>query len=99
MQRNIDGSYRPEFICFKDKIRQEEVISITAKFAEFGFNRIMFDDDLRDAFCYCNEHIYDFEGFHGKSRDEIKLILNGIITNPENEQLRQDWYSQRKRYG
>ena len=92
LQQNIDGSPRPEFICFKDEVRQKEIIGFATEAAKLGFGRIMFDDDLRDAFCYCDEHIYNFEGFKNKSRDEIERILNGILSNPEQEQLRIDWY-------
>jgi hypothetical protein len=92
IQQNIDGSLRPEFICFRDKIRQAEMISFATKSAELGFERIMFDDDLRDAFCYCDEHINGFDGFKGKSRKEIERILNSVLTNPAEEQLREDWY-------
>ncbi|NIA31985.1 MAG: hypothetical protein GWP06_19015, partial [Actinobacteria bacterium] len=88
IQRNIDGSLRPEFVCFRDETRQEEMISFAKKAAQLGFNRIMFDDDLRDAFCYCDEHIYNFENFKSKSRREIEQILNGVLSSTEDEQLR-----------
>ena len=91
-QQNIDGSIRTSFICFLDKIRQEEMIDFVTQAAQLGFKRIMFDDDLRDAFCYCDEHIYGFEGFNGKSREQIKQILNEVLSNCKHEQLRKDWY-------
>ncbi|HBG28659.1 MAG: hypothetical protein A2Y10_11955 [Planctomycetes bacterium GWF2_41_51] len=92
MQKNIDGSPRPAFICFRDKTRQQEMIAFAKKAAGLGFNRLMFDDDLRDAFCYCDEHITGFAGFKGKSRSQIEHILSSILDNPEYENLRQKWY-------
>ena len=92
IQQNIDGSLRPDFICFRDKTRQAEMISFVQKAVGLGFERLMFDDDLRDAFCYCDEHLYGFEDFKGKSRSEIEQILNSVLTQPECEQLRKNWY-------
>ena len=92
-QRNPDGSERSAFICFRDKTRQEEMINFTKKAAQLGFERILFDDDLRDAFCYCDEHLNGFKGFQGKSRNEISTILNNTLTTPEYERLRIEWYN------
>ena len=92
-QQNLDGTERPAFICFRDEVRQEEMIRFATKVAELGFSRIAFDDDLRDAFCHCNEHLNGFDGFRGKSRQEISEILNGVLTHPEHEQLREQWYN------
>ena len=91
-QQNLDGSERSAFICFRDTVRQEEIIRYAGKAAELGFKRIAFDDDLRDAFCYCNEHLNGFEPFRGKTRDEIGRILNDVLTHPEYEELRIQWY-------
>lgn len=93
IQRNLDDTERPAFICFQDRVRQEEMIRYATKAAELGFGRIAFDDDLRDAFCYCDEHINGFDGFRGKSREEISQILNGVLSHPQHEQLREQWYS------
>jgi len=92
LQRNLDGSVRPEFICFRDKVRQAEMIQFSQKAAELGFARMMFDDDLRDAFCYCDEHLRDFSPFEGLSRSEIASILNGVLTDPRSESIRIAWY-------
>ena len=92
MQKNIDGSYRHEFICFRDEIRQAEMMRYVAKAAELGFPRIAFDDDMRDSFCYCDEHLKGFVPFADKSREQVAEILNGVLTHPEHEQLRQQWY-------
>ncbi len=92
IQRNIDGSKRLGSVCFLDEIRQDEVVLFAKRAAELGFGRIAFDDDLRDAFCYCDEHIYGFGEFMSKSRQEISEILNGVLSNPEHEQLREKWY-------
>lgn len=91
-QRNMDGSQQLATICFRDETRQEDMIRFATKAAELGFGRLAFDDDLRDAFCYCDEHLNGFEPFRDKDRHEIDEILNGILTNPEHEKLRQEWY-------
>lgn len=91
-QRNVDGSQRHGFICFRDEIRQEEMIRFVTRAAQLGFSRLAFDDDLRDAFCYCDQHISGFEGFKGKTRGQISEILNSVITRPEDEQVRRNWY-------
>lgn len=91
-QRNLDGTERSAFICFRDSVRQEEMIRFAEAAARLGFKRMAFDDDLRDAFCYCDEHLNGFEPFRGKSRPEIAEILNGVLDHPEHEQLRLDWY-------
>lgn len=92
IQQDVDGTFQSGFICFRDKVRQAEMISFAEKAAQLGFQRIMFDDDLRDAFCYCDEHLYNFGGFKGKSRREIEEILNGVLDKPEYEEIRKDWY-------
>lgn len=92
MQTNIDGSPRPSFICFRDKIRQAEMIQCTSKAAKLGFKRMAFDDDLRDAFCYCDEHLKGFASFAKMSREDIAEILNGILSHPQHEDLRREWY-------
>ena len=92
MQTNIDGSPRDAFICFRDKIRQQEMLRYAAKAAELGFGRMGFDDDMRDAFCYCDEYLNGFTPFASKSREQIAEILNGVLSNPEHEELRKQWY-------
>ena len=91
-QQNLDGSLRPGFVCFRDAARQGELFDSVAYAAKCGFERIAFDDDLRDAFCYCDEHLKGFHGFRHKSRDEIGDILNSVIDKPDYEQLRVAWY-------
>ncbi len=91
-QRNLDGSERLGFICFLDQIRRQEMIDLAVKAASLGFERMAFDDDLRDAFCYCDEHLAGFAGFRGRSREELAVILNGILSHPEYEELRKAWY-------
>jgi hypothetical protein len=91
-QQNLDGSLRPGFVCFSDAIRQSEMLRFIQKATELGFARIAFDDDLRDAFCYCDEHLNGFRFFREKPRDEIKKILNGVLTNSEYEKVRCRWY-------
>jgi hypothetical protein len=92
MQQNLDGSFRTAFICFQDKVRQEEMIRYACKAAELGFERMSFDDDLRDAFCYCDEHLKNYEPFKNKSREQIAQILNDVFLHPEYEQIRLGWY-------
>ncbi|OHE72311.1 MAG: hypothetical protein A2007_01665 [Verrucomicrobia bacterium GWC2_42_7] len=91
-QQNIDGSERSDFICFRDRRRQDEMISYAAKSAQLGFERLAFDDDLRDAFCYCDAHLKGFEPFNKMTRPQIEMILNSPIDHPEHEQLRLAWY-------
>lgn len=91
-QRNLDGSERSDFICFLDTVRQEEMIQYASKAAELGFGRVAYDDDFRDAFCFCDEHLKGFEPFTDKSRECLVEILNGVLTHPEHEELRQTWY-------
>jgi len=92
MQKNIDGSPREAFICFRDKVRQTEMLTLVAKAAELGFGRMAFDDDMRDAFCYCDEHLRGFAPFTDKSRERVAEILNGVLTHPRQEELRKKWY-------
>ena len=92
IQRNLDGSPRPEFICFRDAVRQAELIRFATYAAELGFGRIAFDDDLRDAFCYCDQHLAECSALSDKSRDEVAVILNDILDHPEGEELRLAWY-------
>ncbi|MDP6416841.1 MAG: hypothetical protein QGG54_17680, partial [Gammaproteobacteria bacterium] len=91
-QTNIDGSPRQAFICFRDEVRQAEMLRYAAKAAELGFGRMAFDDDMRDAFCYCDEHLKGFEPFADKDREQVAEILNGVLTNPQQEELRRQWY-------
>lgn len=91
-QRNLDGSERPGFVCFRDELRQDEMLQALAAAAELGFRRIAIDDDLRDAFCYCDEHLSSFEGFRGRTRGEIQAILDSPLTSAEHEDLRVGWY-------
>ena len=49
-QQNLDGSLREGFVCFRDATRQDELVESVRHAAELGFERIAFDDDLRDAF-------------------------------------------------
>ena len=91
-QRNLDGSERPGFVCFRDELRQDEMLKALAAAAELGFRRIAIDDDLRDAFCYCDEHLSSFEGFRGRTRGEIQAILDSPLTSAEHEDLRVGWY-------
>jgi len=95
-QKNLDGSTRPEFICFLDELRQSELLTLARKAVELGFERIAFDDDLRDAFCYCDTHLMGFPPFRGRSREEIGGILNGVLVNPEHEELRRYWYNYKR---
>jgi len=92
MQTNMDGSRRAAFICFRDKVRQAEMILYASKAAELGFEHIAFDDDLRDAFCYCDEHLRGFGPFADMCREDISEILNGILIHPQHEDLRKLWY-------
>lgn len=92
MQRNVDGSPRPDFICFRDRVRQEEMLTFARRCAELGFARIAFDDDLRDAFCYCDVHLEGFEPFRGRSRAEVAQILNDV-SSAEHEEVRSQWYA------
>lgn len=91
-QQDLDGSVREGFVCFRDATRQDELIETARHAAELGFERIAFDDDLRDAFCYCDQHLSGFDGFQGKTRDQIARILNAVLEEPGQEQLRIDWY-------
>lgn len=91
-QRNLDGSPRNGFVCFRDEVRRREMLEFVQNAAQLGFMRISFDDDLRDAFCYCDKHLYGFGPFTGKSRNEIARILNDIHDHPEHEQIRRAWY-------
>jgi hypothetical protein len=91
-QQDLDGAVREGFVCFRDATRQDELVETARHVAELGFERIAFDDDLRDAFCYCDQHLKGFDGFEGKTRDQISRILNAVVEEPEQEQLRIDWY-------
>ena len=91
-QLNLDGSVRQGFVCFRDPVRQNELVDAVAHAAGCGFQRIAFDDDLRDAFCYCDEHLQEFDGFQGRGRDEVAEILNSVLEHPEHELLRRSWY-------
>ena len=97
-QRNLDGSVRPGFVCFRDERRQEEQLRIVDAAAALGFRRIAFDDDFRDAFCYCDEHLASFEGFRGKSREEIRKIFDGALDSAEHEDLRVAWYKSKREH-
>lgn len=92
-QQNLDGSVRYPFVCFRDAVRQNEAIALAAYAAELGFERMYFDDDLRDAFCYCDEHLRGFEPFAGMARGEIAGIFEDPAATPEHEALRRQWYA------
>jgi hypothetical protein len=90
-QVGLDGKVRPGFVCFQDKARQLEVLQYAKYATEIGFERIAFDDDFRDAFCYCDEHLKGFAPFRNLQRGEVATLLNDV-ENPEHEQLRTQWY-------
>lgn len=92
-QSNMDGSPRPACVCFKDPVRQDEAIALAVRAAELGFARMAFDDDLRDAFCYCDAHLGGFAPFRDLTRQAIARILNDVFDHPEHEDLRRQWYA------
>jgi hypothetical protein len=92
MQRNLDGSVRNAYVCFRDPVRQSEATALAVRAAQLGFGRMAFDDDLRDAFCFCDDHLAGYPPFAGLSRDDIAPIINGVLDHPEYEALRIGWY-------
>jgi len=91
LQRDIDGALRPGFVCFRDEKRQEDLLQMYKIAAETGIDRIMIDDDFRDAFCFCDEHLRAYEPFARMSRDQIKKLLNDPAPSDEVVEIRRGW--------
>lgn len=90
-QQNLDGSLRPGFVCFLDRQRQKELLQMYRIIAEEGFDHVIIDDDFRDAFCFCNEHLQKFEPFRKRSRKEIISLFNNPLPSVEEIALRRQW--------
>ncbi|MCL5104870.1 MAG: hypothetical protein M1133_12255 [Armatimonadetes bacterium] len=72
-QMDLEGNPREGFVCLRDKSYREILIERYRQVARAGFRRILFDDDLKDALCFCPLHLAGFSSAIGRtvSRDEF----------------------------
>lgn len=65
-QVDIDGNPREGFVCLHDPNYRKVLLERYRKVARAGFRRVLFDDDLKDALCFCPLHMKHFSDFIGK---------------------------------
>ena len=64
-QLDIDGNPREGFVCLRDLKYREVLLERYRNVARAGFRRVLFDDDLKDALCFCPLHIDRLSNFIG----------------------------------
>ena len=97
-QRDLAGRVRPGFVCFLDEQRQAELLEMYRIIGEEGFDRVLIDDDFRDALCFCDHHLSMFQSFSNITIDRkalAELLTNKHLSTADIE-VKRSWLDFRK---
>ncbi|MBI2843867.1 MAG: hypothetical protein HYX78_10745 [Armatimonadetes bacterium] len=89
-QIDIDGNLREGFVCLRDENYVKNLLERLRRVALSGFRRILMDDDLKDALCFCPLHIDGFSEALGRkiSRDELAHAFTDTTGSESSVELR-----------
>ena len=90
----LNGRILDGFVCPMDDSYRDELLKRFSIIAEFGFRKVLLDDDFKDSLCFCDLHLNRFFRYikHKIGRKRFSEIFRKEYATNDEIEFRRLWY-------